>query len=463
MGFMTVLTFLFDSIVRVPGQLLSNFGFFMVPVSRTWDKLISFGSELFRRLVASTGGIPSMELLRERDALRTPQIPLESTGDLGGMISRVNGELARLLPRAPEIKLRITATDSESLLSAIVPHYQFASGALLPAGRNGTGLLSLQILMLLLEFGRLRSQSNENFVLAIEEPELHLPPGIQRRIVYRAQSVAKQTIVTSHSPNVVAFNPATSIRLLENREGKLTACSLLDTPLQDDTPNGVRKLFLDNRQDLVAALMQEFVLIPEGRIDYEWFRLLTYCTETKESWDLIEESTPFGTQFGVVPTHDAAIYDTFKQLIKIRKELLVIVDGDSEGDRYIQQLLECVTPPIVIIQWPRGWTIEDLIAWILSDNELAIEKASIILECDQSIDAIKKIMKLDRRNGGVKGNYLLYEDIASIISSNNGCLKRAKELLGHFVKLVLNLEGTFLYFEMDGRSTATCHVRVWKP
>jgi hypothetical protein len=432
----------------------------LVPVSRTWDRLISFGSEIFRKLVASTGGIPSIELMKERDQLREPVTPLETVGDLGQLITRVNQELTRFFPKAPEIKLRITATDSDSLLNAIVPHFAFNTGAVLPAGRNGSGLLSLQVLMLLLEFGKMRNKSDQNFVLAIEEPELHLPHGIQKRLVYRSQSVASQTIVTSHASNIVAFYPATSILLLNNKEGYLTAHPLLDAPLQENTPNGVRKLFFDNRNDLVASLMQEYVLIPEGRIDFEWFRLLVHCTETKESWDIAQDGVAFGTLFGVIPTHDAAIYSTFQRLSKIRDQLIAIVDGDNDGDRYVDQLLSLYQPPTIIIQWPENWVIEDVIFWVLLASQTAVYKVSGILECDK--DQILTLLKSDRKNGGVKGNYLIYEEISSIISSESSCIVRARKILDDFVALVLNQSHQSPSFYNDARSIPNCTVRVWK-
>lgn len=453
--------FMLDTIVRFPNHLLTELGFFLVPISRTWDKLVSFSSELFRRLVASSGGIPSNQLLQERDLLRSPSSPLESVGSLGQMVRNVNRELSRLFARAPEIALRITATDSESLLSSIIPHYQFGDEVPLPAGRAGTGLLSLQALLLLLEFGRMRAQEDNNFILSLEEPELHLPPGIQKRLIYRTHSVANQTVISSHSPDLVSFYPATSIRLLVNNEGALKALPLLDKPLQNDAVNGVRKLFRDNRQELIAALMQEYIIVPEGRIDYEWLRLLVRCTETKESWDLCDTEIPFGTLFGVVPTHDASIKNTLYEVLRIRSEVVILVDGDSDGDRYVEEILQEEPYPRLIVQWPKDWVVEDVVMSILGTDEDIIDETSSILNCEPTAHAVVNTLKSERKAGGVKGNYLLYEDLANLISCNTKCLQRAKQLLNQFVSLVLDLEGSHIQFSKDGRSTDACSVWVW--
>lgn len=53
--------------------MIRDVGFFLVPASRTWDRVVSFGSELFRRVVASAAGQPAESVLGERDRLRAPQ------------------------------------------------------------------------------------------------------------------------------------------------------------------------------------------------------------------------------------------------------------------------------------------------------------------------------------------------------------------------------------------------------
>src|SRR5712671_3682911 len=43
------------AIETVPAELIRKIGFFLVPASRTWYRTISFGSELFRRVVSYVG------------------------------------------------------------------------------------------------------------------------------------------------------------------------------------------------------------------------------------------------------------------------------------------------------------------------------------------------------------------------------------------------------------------------
>jgi putative ATP-dependent endonuclease of OLD family len=165
-----------DVVRRVPAQLIRDIGFFLVPANRTWDRTISFGSELFRRVVASIGGQPAAAVLDERDRLRRPIHPLEADAGLAEIIGSVEAELQALLGRSVGLKLRLTTTDSDGVLDAVMPHYSIEDSQPLPARRQGSGLVSLQHLLLLIHFGRMRAQQNASFMLAMEEPELHVPP-----------------------------------------------------------------------------------------------------------------------------------------------------------------------------------------------------------------------------------------------------------------------------------------------
>ncbi|WDQ98436.1 AAA family ATPase [Devosia sp. J2-20] len=202
-----------DVAIAFPGHLVREIGLFLVPASRTWDRTLSFGSELFRRVVAAGGGQPSASVLGERDRLRQPEASLENDENLSPIVARLNEELQGFFRGMPRLHLRVTSTDSDGLLEAVIPHYAREDMALpLPARRHGSGMLSLQHLLLLLQFGRIRSENHEGFWMALEEPELHVPPAMQRRLVSRIQSLSTQTFVTTHSPMVAALSDPAGVR-----------------------------------------------------------------------------------------------------------------------------------------------------------------------------------------------------------------------------------------------------------
>ena len=425
--------FLDDIVQPIPTRLFDDIGYYVLPARRTWEAVATFASELFRKAVATVGGIPAQTILQERDRLRTPDARLEETAGLSPLVQRINRQLAELLPDAPRFQLRLTATDSESLLRALVPHYAGSDGLPLPVGRHGMGLLSLQTFILLLELGRERVRMGKPFLFAMEEPELHIPPGMQRRLISQAVLIAEQTVCTSHSPRVAAFYPATSVQTLDRNPAQLAATPMLPAPLDGNATNARRKLFGDDRARLVEALMHHRVLIPEGRSEFEWFRLLSDVLETGDiALDAADTDTPaFGTVIGVVPTHDGAVAEVYDALRTLRRGLVPFVDGDDAGVRKIEQIHGSNPMPELILRWRDGWTMEDALSWILKGDEgaaLAELQGRIDREFE-TIDDLVSLFKVKTGPGRLKTDYLAYEEVASVIGSLPGCRTRAAVLL----------------------------------
>uniref|UniRef100_A0A071MDS3 Chromosome partitioning protein n=1 Tax=Burkholderia cenocepacia TaxID=95486 RepID=A0A071MDS3_9BURK len=418
--------------VAVPGRLIRDIGFFLVPASRSWDRIVSFGSELFRRVVASAGGQPATSVLKERDRLRAPDQPLEADENLEPITTQLNTELAGFFRSKPILQLRVTATDSDGLLETVVPHYLHAGAPLaLPARRHGSGLISLQHLLLLLQFGRQRAQAQEGFWMALEEPELHVPPPLQRRLVHRIQALSSQTFVSTHSPMIAAMSDPLSVLVLRNDDGVLSSVPLLPETLPPAASNGVRKLFQLNRADTIAALMHDAVLVPEGRIDYEWFKLLVRAVDLRQGWDEGQESK-FGAYIGLVPTHDAAVEATVGALVRLHPRITALVDGDAAGRAYAQAMAAAAQGPTIIMRWPDDWTIEDVVGWVLAgDADAAITAlASVMDPAPQSVPALVARLKSEvRAAGGLKQDQIAYEVVADVIGTTERCCNRARELL----------------------------------
>ena len=264
-----------ESFVSVPVNLIREIGLFLIPANRSWDRMLSFNSELFRRVIRATSGLPAETIIAERDRLRAPADRLEDDARLKPVVDEVNAEIVRLLGVQSPLRMRLTSTDSDSVLQTVVPHFVTAGGGEVPSKRQGSGLISLQSLFLLLHFGQKRIEVGESFCMAFEEPELHLPPAIQRRVLSRLQSLSTQTIVSTHSPLVAGFCDATSLLVVRNDIGTLTAKPLLARPLGQDAINAIRRLYQINRVETATAVMSEFVLVPEGKLDFDWLSLLT--------------------------------------------------------------------------------------------------------------------------------------------------------------------------------------------
>jgi putative ATP-dependent endonuclease of OLD family len=461
--------FIEDSVSVFPSRLLSDIGFYVLPIRRTWESNVSFASELFRRAVTTLGGIPAQALLEERDRLRQPSNPLEKDALLKPLIDGMNSQFRQLLADAPQLQLRLTSTDSESVLRGLIPHYGLSANHSLPAGRHGTGLLSLQTFVLLLEIGRERKRRGLPFILALEEPELHIPPGLQRRLVAQAVSISEQTICASHAPRITAFYPATSTIIIDRKVGELKSVAMLDKRLPATASAVQRKMYLDDRSRIVESLMHRTVLVPEGRGDHEWLRLLSDLVETEElisAPTISDEEIPFGSVIGIVPTHSSAVVETFRELQRLHGQVIPMVDGDSEGMQKLSDLLELEEPPKIVLRWQDDWEIEDVIIWILKGDEehvVPLLNQRLGWELTSLADLLSRF-KTKVGSGRAKTDYLAYEDIASVIRDNSVCKARARAVLKLITGATLLTHSSDTQPEIDSaRSTARTRVVVLRP
>lgn len=437
--------------IPLPARLVREIGFYFVPAARTWDRTVSFGSELFRRVVAAGDGQPSESVLAERDRLRVPAVQLEHDERLSPIVNRINQELRGFFRTNPTLHLRVTPTDSDGLLESVVSHYAHEGAQLpLPAKRHGSGLLSLQHLLLLLQFGRLRVEADENFWMALEEPELHVPPALQRRLVHRIQSLSRQTLVSTHSPMVAALADPSGVMVLRNEGGILSSAPLLQSTLPPDTPNSVRKLFQVNRVETIAALMHDFVMIPEGRTDYEWLGLLVRAVDLHQSWAAADECR-FDAFVGVIPTHDGSVLRSVAALEPLHPRVVALVDGDAEGVSYANLLVDAGAPNSgVIIQWPAEQMLEDIIGWIIDADAAACFSVIHLDDFPATVPELVVRLKSDvRATGGIKKDSSSYEAIAGAIGANEACCARARSLLNAITDVAQGLDNPLFVPDLD--------------
>ena len=426
--------------------------------------MASFNSDLFRRTVSNLAGIPADEILIQRDALRNPAVKIEASDKLAALVTGLNERLARLAPNAPKFQLRVTAGDSEAVLQSLLPHYVGSGGPSLPAARQGAGLVSLQSLLLLLEVGRARLAKGLPFILALEEPELHLSPGIHGRLVAEATANADQVICTTHSPDVARVFPATSALIVTNEAGQLAARPFLACPLTNTASNNERKLYLQNRARVVSALMHSFVLVPEGRFDTEWLARFADVADPHTT-----NTSPFSAVFGVVPTENAAVAFTTERLTPLRSRIVAMVDGDAAGDGYVTTLKALTLPPSLIIQLPTGWTIEDVVRWMLDPGgaaSLGILAAALPGFTLASLDGLRDLLKTSNDKStntvGLKEDVLAHDAIVAILDGNPGCRTRVVTFCEAFVSAATGANHSQI-IQDAARSTATVKVVRFTP
>lgn len=418
-----------ESPASVPIALVQQFGFYLVRASRTWDKVFSWGSELFRRTVNAAAAQPSSALLAERDRLRSPAQPIENDPQIAPLIARVNAELGRSFA-STSVQLRLTATDSRSVMDAVLAHFTTPGGPSVPAARQGSGLVSMQGILLLLELGRMRADGGDGFVLALEEPELHLPPAAQQQLVQRVQALSTQTFVTTHSPLIASVADPTSVLVLRKIDGILTSEPFLKAQLGTEATNWERKFFQHSRIDVLAGLMQPNILIPEGKADYHLLRTILRPLMLTDGWNA-SMSRPFGIEIGLLPTEDAKVVEIFKIMSRLHARSCCLVDGDRAGLGYIERLKALPTYPAAIIRWHDGAEVEDVVGWILGEEGLSgLHDLAQIRPDFASIGELVAHLKLK------KVDLVTYEVVAEVIANHQACRDRAADLFGSMSAVV---------------------------
>lgn len=281
-------------------------------------------------------------------------------------------------------------------------------------------MVSLQAFLLLLAFAEQRKTSNRNFILAAEEPELHLHPSLHQRLVHRIRSASVQSIITTQSPHVAGGYQPHEVVFIRNVDGHLQTSRLRNEPIKSIAKNSVRKLYLIHRDIYYKALMGGIVLIPEGISDYEWLTL----------WQKVAESSPDGTAgfdlrpITFVPTSDAAIVESFEEVVKFRPDAIPIIDGDAEGDNYLSRLCASAATPAKVIRYGENAAVEYLAAWIL---EPALSKPGDTLASLLVDPGSRKIKNLQNALIGKKDDRELRESLAWEALDSVECCQRACE------------------------------------
>ncbi len=418
------------SVKKLSAYHVKQLGFFLLPSHRTWDRIMSFGSELFKKVVKFQEAIPGKTVVRLRDDLRSTEEGIEKEEPLSGIIERINHELEGFVgAEETGINFLPTGGDVESVLNSITPYLPGKGKANLPLGRHGSGVISLQTLLLLLEFGQHRQEQKENFIIVAEEPELHLHPTLHRRLVSRIRGLTTQSVVTTHSPEIASYYRPSEILILRNHSGNLTPFTLSE---RVPSANALMRLFTIHRSDLCEALMNKLVLVPEGLTEFYWFKkLLTSCI-TAEGWEFYENEISHSQVFGILPTQDAKVVTTFETFSPLVDDLVPVIDGDTAGNTYLVELKKLATPPKVVFQLPDEWFLEHVIAWILSPVDARdFEALSILLQTTvQDHAGLLGTLKCN------KSNWIIHEAVMAYVVQTPNCFKRAH----HFINSISIME-----------------------
>jgi hypothetical protein len=219
--------------------------------------------------------------------------------------------------------------------------------------------------------------------------------------------------------------PAPDTLFIETRGGVLNAKPLMD-PVPAQPTNHQQHLLFAWRQKLVAALMHECVLIPEGVSDVAWLEALQTALELHQGWQDAGDDAPLLSTFvGVVPTIDAKIADTFALVSAVHARPCILLDGDNDGRGYFDAVKGSNPPPRAVVFWPQGWAMEHVVSWIAGADEAAILPALATALGSPFADTQALTAHLLTQ----KSYAPTHESAAVILMGNAACRARAAQLL----------------------------------
>ena len=125
-----------------------------------------------------------------------------------------------------------------------------------PFSRQGTGSVNLLVFALLTMIADLKEQNSAIFVM--EEPEIALPPHIQRRVVKYVLQEMGQSIVTSHSPYIIEQYEAENVVVLGRDDKRCFTGKPIDRSAIE------QKNYRAQRRQFAEAILSRAVFVVEG-------------------------------------------------------------------------------------------------------------------------------------------------------------------------------------------------------
>lgn len=193
-----------------------------------------------------------------------------------------------------------------------------------PYYHQGTGTINTLVLSLLSMIADLK----DNVIFAMEEPEIALPPHIQKRVVLSVIEKSNQALFTSHSPYVLEeFSPNSIIAVSKNK-GVINAVPV------EMPPSIKKKQYREEfRKRFCESLLARRVLITEGRTEYD-----IYSSSARKLQELHKDKSYSFELLGIslinaeTDTQIAALGHYYKRL---NKTVYAVFDKQSEQSSVI--------------------------------------------------------------------------------------------------------------------------------
>ena len=304
-----------------------EFGFLHLRALRTGNRALSMERGSLLDIILKTYEVRTRMwegLLRQ---LRDLDVVGDNDPEFGRILTAIRDAMRDIVPGewadAPHLRVSdLTREDLrrvlKSFLATGVPGYAA------PFQHQGSGTINALVLAML---GLIAERRNGRVIFAMEEPELSLPPHVQKRVVDKVRGIAAQALFTSHSPYVIEqFQPEQMMVMTRNAAGVLTASNIA-------LPDNLKlKTFRDGfRTRFCEALLARRVIVVEGKTE-----LVAYSAVARRAAELAPASYQRLDALGWVPfdaggqTAVASFATFFRSL---GKTVATIFDQQAQPER----------------------------------------------------------------------------------------------------------------------------------
>jgi len=214
---------------EVPRNIKRLFGFLHLRALRTGSRALSLERGSLLDLILRQRGIRTGIWENAIQRMRKLDPPIdEGSAALAPLLTNIEKRVGQYIHMEAEgraTQLFVSQLTREHLRKTISFFLKTCAGQEpVPFQEAGTGTLSTLVLALLTFIADIKK---DNVILAMEEPEIALPPHTQRRIANYLLENTTQCLVTSHSPYVIErFDPAQIQVLRKDATGKLTSIAV---------------------------------------------------------------------------------------------------------------------------------------------------------------------------------------------------------------------------------------------
>jgi putative ATP-dependent endonuclease of the OLD family len=240
-----------------------EFGFLHLRALRTGSRALSMERGSLLDVILKTYDVRTQMWEGLLGRLRHLDVVGENDAEFGVILTAIRDAMREIVPGewadAPHLRVsELTREDLRRVLKSFLA--TGVQGYAAPFQHQGSGTINALVLAML---GLIAQRRKGRVIFAMEEPELSLPPHVQKRVVDKVRSLASQALFTSHSPYVIEqFPPNEMAVVMRSPAGVLQVTNVV-------LPENLKlKIFRDGlRTRFCEALLARRVIVMEGKTE----------------------------------------------------------------------------------------------------------------------------------------------------------------------------------------------------